>query len=83
MTNQNDLDEAIAENKLMALRMIPVILMALVLGAASAGMAYAAGGKGGAISAGITTAAGYIYGNLSPTGKFTPTTEGLKDLPKP
>ena len=82
MTDQKDIDEAIAENKLMLIKMVPVIIMGLILGGASAATAYAASGKGGAIVAGLSTMGGYIYGNLSPTGKFTPTTAGLKDTPK-
>jgi len=82
MTSQADIDEARMENKLMALKMVPVILMSILLGVAAAVPAYAASGRGGAISAGVTTAIGYIYGNMSPTGKFKPSTEGLKEPPK-
>ena len=82
MTNQQDIDEALAENKLMLIKMVPVIIMGLVLGLASAATAYAASGKGGAIVAGLSTMGGYIYGNMSPTGKFKPSTDGLKEPPK-
>ena len=82
MTSQADIDEAIAENKLMAIKLLPVLGMAILLGLCAAGIAYSASGRGGAISAGISTAAGYIYGNLSPTGKLKISTEGLKEPPK-